>query len=228
LRTPRRLEPVFGVAPRSNRIDTLKCGKAPGRSFFGSRGSRPSKHMRGGRKPNDSIGTPRRGKRSGEQRLPRPFNRERSSTDSQPEQRSEVVGSCLPKAAPTDLSQTRMRRCARSVLTPLRRSRPLAGFSIHFGGPRPRMMPGFFVGVARASTAVFLRRVGGRERAALGRSNGRARGNSSDARAGQNDRRAAGTERWNGWLRGKSSEGQNPKGGCGAKQSHEARAGSNR
>jgi hypothetical protein len=64
LQTSRRLEPVFGVAPRPSRIDTLKCREAKRRRVFGRRGSRPSKHMRGGRKPNGWIGKPRRGKRS--------------------------------------------------------------------------------------------------------------------------------------------------------------------
>jgi hypothetical protein len=64
LQTPRRLEPVFGVAPRPGRIDTLKCRKAMRRRVFGRCGSRLSKRMRGGRKPNGQVGMPRRGKRS--------------------------------------------------------------------------------------------------------------------------------------------------------------------
>jgi hypothetical protein len=64
LQTPRRLESVFGATPRPNRIDTLKCREATGRRVFGRDGSRGSKHMRGGRKPNGWIGKPRWGKRS--------------------------------------------------------------------------------------------------------------------------------------------------------------------
>jgi hypothetical protein len=41
-----------------------------------------------------------------------------------------------------------------------------------------------------------------------------------------NDKRVSGTERYRGWLRGKGSGGQNPMGGCGAKQNHKAQAGS--
>jgi hypothetical protein len=142
LQTSRRLEPVFGVALRLSRIDTLKCRFSTWQRVFGRRASWPSKHMRGGRKPNGWVGKPRRGKRSREHRLLRSPNRVRSSTDSQSEQRSEVV-------------------------------------------------------------------VRGRF-------------------AGRNDMRATGIERCRGWLGGKSSGGRNPVGGCGAKQSHEARAGSNR
>jgi len=43
-----------------------------------------------------------------------------------------------------------------------------------------------------------------------------------------NDKRARGAERRDGWLRGRSSEGQKPMDGCGAKQSHKALVGSNR
>jgi hypothetical protein len=46
------MEPVFGVAPRFIRIDTLKCGDAASQSVFGCGESRESKHMRGGREPN--------------------------------------------------------------------------------------------------------------------------------------------------------------------------------
>jgi hypothetical protein len=53
LQTPRGSEPVYGVAPRFGRIDTLKCGETPIRSVFGHGGSRWSKHMRGGLRPND-------------------------------------------------------------------------------------------------------------------------------------------------------------------------------
>ena len=51
LQTPRRLEPVYGVAPRFIRIDTLKCGDTAKQSVFGRGGARLNKHMRGGRKP---------------------------------------------------------------------------------------------------------------------------------------------------------------------------------
>jgi len=44
----------------------------------------------------------------------------------------------------------------------------------------------------------------------------------------RNGKRALDTERYHGWRRGKSSEDQNPRGGCGVKQSHEARVGENR
>jgi len=53
LETPGRLEPVYGVAPRLTRIDTLKCGEATARCVFGRGGLRWSKHTRGGRKPNE-------------------------------------------------------------------------------------------------------------------------------------------------------------------------------
>jgi hypothetical protein len=64
LQTPRRLEPVFGAAPKPDRIDTLKCRNAISRSTMRCVGWRPSKHMRGGRKPNGQAHRPRRGKRS--------------------------------------------------------------------------------------------------------------------------------------------------------------------
>jgi hypothetical protein len=51
-KTSRRLELVFGVAPRPSRIDTLKCRDSTGQRVFGRRETWPSKHMRGGRKPN--------------------------------------------------------------------------------------------------------------------------------------------------------------------------------
>lgn len=44
----------------------------------------------------------------------------------------------------------------------------------------------------------------------------------------RNDKRAADTERYQGWRRGESSEGRNPKGGCGMKQGHQVREGANR
>jgi hypothetical protein len=69
LQTPRRLEPLFGVTPRPSRIDTLKRRETKGRRVFGRRGSWRSKCMRGGRKPNDWIGRPRRGEKSREHRL---------------------------------------------------------------------------------------------------------------------------------------------------------------
>jgi hypothetical protein len=43
-----------------------------------------------------------------------------------------------------------------------------------------------------------------------------------------NDKRATGVERRCGWLGGKSSEGQNPMGGSGVKQSHTVPVGGNR
>jgi hypothetical protein len=64
LQTSRRLEPVFGVAPRPSRIDTLKCRDSTWQRVFGRRAAWPSKHMRGGRKPNGWISKPRRGERS--------------------------------------------------------------------------------------------------------------------------------------------------------------------
>jgi hypothetical protein len=48
---------------------------------------------------------------------------------------------------------------------------------------------------------------------------------SQDVRWLANGKRATSVERRNGWLRGKSFEGRNPMGGCGAKQSHEAQVG---
>jgi hypothetical protein len=51
LQTPGRLEPVYGVAPRFIRIDTLKCGEVTGRLVFGHVETGLSKHMRGGREP---------------------------------------------------------------------------------------------------------------------------------------------------------------------------------
>jgi hypothetical protein len=228
LQTPRRLAPLFGAVPRFDRIDTLKCRKAMRQSFFGCCGSRLSKHMRGGLRPNGRIGKPRRGKRSREHRLVRVPNRSRSSTDAQSEQRSEVVGSSLSAAAPTDLSQTRSRRFGRSVFPPRRRSWPLVQRSSHLGETSVVLMPRFTVGFTRANSAGLVRRVGGRGRATTDRSEGGARACSSKTRAGQNGMGALGIERCYGWLGGKSSEGQNPMGGCGAKQSHEARAGSNR
>ena len=51
-KTSRRLELVFGVAPRPSRIDTLKCRETTGQRVFGRRATGMSKHMRGGRKPN--------------------------------------------------------------------------------------------------------------------------------------------------------------------------------
>jgi hypothetical protein len=53
LKTSRRLGPLFGVAPRFRRIDTLECRETSAQSAFGYGGRRRSKHMRGGRKPND-------------------------------------------------------------------------------------------------------------------------------------------------------------------------------
>jgi hypothetical protein len=50
----------------------------------------------------------------------------------------------------------------------------------------------------------------------------------AETRACRNGTRAVGIERCHGWLGGKGSEGRNPKGGCGAKQSHEAWAGLSR
>jgi hypothetical protein len=60
------------------------------------------------------------------------------------------------------------------------------------------------------------------------RDNGRYRARSVAVNVGCNGKRATGVERRAGWLSGKGSEDRNPKGGCGVKQSHEARAGSNR
>jgi len=44
----------------------------------------------------------------------------------------------------------------------------------------------------------------------------------------RNDKRATDIERYRGWRRGKSSEDQNPMGGCGVKQSHKAWVGESR
>jgi len=54
---------------------------------------------------------------------------------------------------------------------------------------------------------------------------GRSKALRSTARKGRNGERAEDAERRHGWPNGKSSEDRNPRGGCGAKQSHEARAG---
>jgi hypothetical protein len=164
--TPGRLELVYGAAPRFIRIETLKCGDTASQSVFGRCETRSSKHTRGGREPNGWIGKPRRGRRSREHRLERSSNRERARTDSQLEQRSEVVGSRLSTAAPNDLLRTRMRRCGRFVLTPGQRSRPLPGRPIHLGGQVVRMMPRPIVRVARANTTIRFRTAKGRERAA--------------------------------------------------------------
>ena len=52
---------------------------------------------------------------------------------------------------------------------------------------------------------------------------------SSDGANATNGRRATGAERRSGWSDGRSSEGHiKPMGGCGAKQTHEPQAGSNR
>jgi hypothetical protein len=51
-KTRRGLEPVFGVAPRFSRIDTLKSGDVEDRGAFGCSGFRGIKLMRGGREPN--------------------------------------------------------------------------------------------------------------------------------------------------------------------------------
>jgi hypothetical protein len=52
------------VAPKPDRIDTLKRRKTEGERIFGYRRPRRSKRKRGGRKPNDRAGEPRRGRRS--------------------------------------------------------------------------------------------------------------------------------------------------------------------
>jgi hypothetical protein len=44
------------VAPTPGRIDTLKCSEAQGQCVFGCGGPKPSKHKRGGRKPNGRAG----------------------------------------------------------------------------------------------------------------------------------------------------------------------------
>jgi hypothetical protein len=76
-----------------------------------------------------------------------------SSTDSRSEQRSVVVGSRLPTDAPNGLSQTRVRRCARSRLRPVSgSSRSLDSSPLRWAGLG--LMLELTVGVARASTVV--------------------------------------------------------------------------
>jgi hypothetical protein len=70
--------------------DTLKCREVARSSVFGRSHRRRSKHMRGGPRPNDRIGTPRRGRRSREHRLGCALNRTHPRTDARPEQRPEV------------------------------------------------------------------------------------------------------------------------------------------
>lgn len=63
-KTSGRLEDLFGDALRVSRIDTLKRGQAADFWAFSSEGGRRrsgGKRMRGGRKPNDWSGKPRRG-----------------------------------------------------------------------------------------------------------------------------------------------------------------------
>jgi hypothetical protein len=140
------------VAPRSGRIDTLKCREATRQRVFGRSGSRPSKHMRGGRKPNDWIGKPRRGERSREHRLGRGPNGSRSRTDSRSEQRSVVVGSRLPEEAPNGPTQTRKHRCARLRVYPVGGpSRSHDSSSLRWAGLG--LMLGYTGGAARASSA---------------------------------------------------------------------------
>jgi len=62
--------------------------------------------MRGGLRPNDRAGKPRRGRRSREHRLETAFNGAMSSTDARSEQRSEVAGSRLSEDAPNGLMRT--------------------------------------------------------------------------------------------------------------------------
>jgi len=52
LQTSRGLAPLFGVALRPSRIDTLKRRDSTGQRVFGRRETWTSKRMRGGRKPN--------------------------------------------------------------------------------------------------------------------------------------------------------------------------------
>jgi hypothetical protein len=71
-------------------FDTLKCREAARNAVFGRSHRRGSKHTRGGLRPDDRIGTPRRGRRSREHRLGCASNRAHPRTDARPEQRPEV------------------------------------------------------------------------------------------------------------------------------------------
>jgi hypothetical protein len=105
------VEAAHVVASRFGRIDTLKCGEARRGGDASRRRAGWSKHTRGGREPNDRAGRPRRGRRSREHRLESAFNGSLPGTDARLEQGSEVVGSRLTRGVPSDLAQTRARRC---------------------------------------------------------------------------------------------------------------------
>jgi hypothetical protein len=89
-------------------------------------------------------------------------------------------------------------------------------------------MPRQIVRVARANTAIRFRTSRDWGRAVKVGATMELGATRAEVGVGRNGKRATDAERCTGWLGGKSSEGRNPKGGCGAKQSHEARAGSNR
>jgi hypothetical protein len=89
-------------------------------------------------------------------------------------------------------------------------------------------MPRQFDRVARANTTIRFRTSGDWGRAVKVGATMELGATRAEVGVGRNGKRAEGIERCTGWLRGKGSGGRNPKGGCGAKQSHEARAGSNR
>jgi hypothetical protein len=145
-------------------------------------------------------------------------------TDARLEQGSEVVGSRLTRGVPSDLAQTRTRRCLRTCTSPTGGFRPLALDRCHFGGLARGMKPRYDGGVAPTTASeVFGERRVMRSVATRGKGGPRAR--SRETRAGRNGKRATGAERRHGWSSGKSSEDPNPMGGGGAKQSHQARVG---
>jgi hypothetical protein len=166
--------------------------------------------------------------RSREHRLDRAPNRAPSSTDSRSEQCSEVAGSSLPKGAPTGLSRTGRPELgvpcrspvgglSRSLVpTPLRWSDERADAETHFRG-------------CTGQTAGVVRQTGGRK----GHPKAGAKAELEFARA---EPKLAGTTREQRAPRGVTADREgkalkatrNPKGGCGAKQSHKARAGLNR
>jgi hypothetical protein len=155
-------------------------------------------------------------------------NRAFPSTDALPEQGSEVAGSCLARALRVAFREPTVLGICLCVDTATG-SRPLAQSPARFGEQDRGSM---------SSSAGRCRAPGSGCRSASGRcarsiplpgARGDSRVRSRVATSQPNGKRAEGAERRHGWQSGKSSEDhENPKGGCGAKQSHEARGGSNR
>jgi hypothetical protein len=149
-----------------------------------------------------------------------------ASTDAQSEQRSEVAGPSLREDAPSD--RTRTERAAKADSRNHPSVTPAARSTAPLRWDGTRRCSGLTEGRVRKPTRSSIgERTVAKERVAS-RDNGRNRARSMAVNVGPNGKRATGVERRHGWLNGKSSEGRNPKGGCGVKQSHEARAGSNR